>query len=182
MTNRDQEIAVLARGLDQAADLLGSVGNDDLDRPTPCHDWSAAELIDHLVAAPAKFARMVRGDEVDWSAPTPRVGDDRADVFRSGADELLAAWDAVGQGDAPMGTDMQSAEIAVHTYDLASALDRPTAELVPEVAERGLSFMQANLTSENRGSAFESEQAAPPGADAYQRLAAFSGRGVSASR
>jgi uncharacterized protein (TIGR03086 family) len=181
VTSRDEELAVLARGLDQATELLGSVG-DDLAAPSPCRDWSVAEVVEHLVAAPAKFAQMVRGDEVDWSAPTARVGADRADVFRSGADELMSAWQAVGEGDAPVGPDMQSAEIAVHTYDLAWALGRPTSELDPEVAERGLAFMQENLTPENRGSAFEPEQPAPTDADPYQRIAAFAGRSVTPSR
>ena len=182
VTNRDNEIAVLGRGLDQAATLLGSVGEDDLDAATPCHDWTTAELVDHLVAAPARFAQMVRGEEVDWSAPTPHVGDDRADVFRASADGLLDAWRDVGDGDAPTGADWQSAEIAVHTYDLAAALGRPTSDLDAAVAERGLAFMRASLTSENRGPAFLPEQPAPEGADAYQRIAAFAGRTVTPSR
>jgi uncharacterized protein (TIGR03086 family) len=182
MTDRDDQLAVLSRGLDQAVDLLGSVDEQDLTRTTPCHDWSVADLVDHLVAAPANFASMVRGDEVDWSAPTPQVGDDRAKVFRASADELLEAWDSVGDGDAPTIPDWQSAEIAVHTYDLATALGRSTADLDPEPAERGLAFMQANLTAHNRGPAFRPEQPAPDGADAYQRIAAFAGREVTASR
>jgi uncharacterized protein (TIGR03086 family) len=181
VTNRDDELIVLARGLDQAASLLASVGDDDLTTPTPCHDWSTGELVDHLVAAPAKFAQMTRGEEVDWSAPTPHVGSERADAFRAGAEDLVGAWRGVG-GDAPMSPDWQSAEIAVHTYDLATALGRPTADLDAELAERGLAFMRANLTSENRGSAFRPEQPSPDGADAYQRVAAFAGRTVTPSR
>jgi len=177
MTTRDDELVVLGRGLDQAAALLRSVGEDDLARPTPCGDWSTAELVDHLVAAPAKFATMVRGEDVDWSAPTPRVGSDRVDVFRAAADDLLRAWDAAPD-DVPVSPDWQSAEIAVHSYDLATALGRPTHDLDPEVAERGLGFMQANLTADNRGPAFAAEQPAPDGADPYQRLAAFAGRRV----
>jgi hypothetical protein len=131
-----------------------------------------------LVAAPASFAHMVRGEDVDWSAPTPHVGDDRVAVFRDAAADLLDAWRAVGDGPAPMGPDWQSAEVAVHTYDLAAALGRPTATLDEEVAERGLAFMQANLKPEIRGPAFGPEQPAPQGADVYQRIAAFAGRTV----
>ncbi len=46
------------------------------------------------------------------------------------------------------------------------------------MAERGLAFMQANLTPEMRGPAFGPEQPAPPDADAYTRIAAFAGRAV----
>jgi uncharacterized protein (TIGR03086 family) len=181
MTDRDDELSVLSRGLDQAAELLGSVTDDDLTAATPCHDWSTAELVDHLVAAPRRFAQMVRGEEVDWSASTPHVGDDRAEVFRGAADELLTAWDGA-PGDVPTGPDWQTAEIAVHTYDLAAALGRPTSDLDAEVAERGLAFMRASLTPDNRGAAFEPEQPSPAGADAYQRIAAFAGRTVGMDR
>jgi uncharacterized protein (TIGR03086 family) len=182
MTNRDDELAVLTRGLDQATTLLGSVGDQDLTTPTPCDEWSTAELVDHLVAAPAKFAQMVRGEEVDWSAPTPHVGAERGDAFRTNADDLMEAWRGLGDGAAPTGADWQSAEIAVHTYDLATALGRPTDDLDPEVAERGLAFMRANLTPDNRGPVFAQEQPAPENADAYQRIAAFAGRSVTPSR
>lgn len=180
MTDRDTALAALARGLDQAEALLGSIEDRDLIAPTPCRDWTTAELVDHLVAAPRNFARMVRGEQVDWSAPTPHVGDDRAAVFRAAADELMAAWEAAG--DVQPGPDWQSAEIAVHTYDLAVAVGRPTEDLDAEVAERGLAFMQASLTPDNRGPAFQPEQPAPDGADAYQRIAAFAGRPVTPSR
>jgi uncharacterized protein (TIGR03086 family) len=182
VTNRKDELTVLARGLDQASGLLDSVGDDDLATATACAEWTVSELVDHLVASPANFAQMVRGGEVDWSAPTPHVGDDRADVFRAGAGELLEAWHALGDGEAAMGPDWQSAEIAVHSYDLAGALGRPTASLDQEVAERGLAFMQANLKPEIRGPAFGPEQPAPDGADAYQLIAAFAGRTVTPSR
>jgi uncharacterized protein (TIGR03083 family) len=181
VTNRDDELAVLSRGLDQATHLLGAVGDDDLANPTPCQDWTASELVDHLVAGPANFAHMLRGEEVDWSAPTPHVGAERADVFRAGAQDLRDAWRSVG-GEAPMGPDWQSAEVAVHTYDLAVAIGHPTADLDPDLAERGLAFMRANLTPENRDPVFLPEQPAPEGADAYQRIAAFAGRTVTPSR
>jgi uncharacterized protein (TIGR03086 family) len=178
MTNRDDELAVLSRGLDQAAGLLGEVTDADLAATTSCEEWTGAELVDHLVAAPARFARLVRGEEVDWSAPTPPAGGDPVAAFREAGGELLRAWQDLGDGEAPVGPDWQSAEVAVHTWDLATTLGRPTDDLDPEVAERGLAFMQANLKPEIRGPAFGPEQPAPDGADAYQRIAAFAGRRV----
>jgi uncharacterized protein (TIGR03086 family) len=182
MTSRDDELAVLSRGLDQAAELLGTVDDDDLSATTPCQEWTTAELVDHLVQGPSTFARMLRGEEVDWSAPTPHVGSERAEAFRSHADALRSAWHDLGDAEAPMGPDWQTAEIAVHSYDLATAKGRPTSGLDAEIAERALAFMQANLTPENRGGVFLPEQAPPDGADAYQRLAAFAGRTVTPSR
>jgi len=170
-----KSLDVLHSGLDQVDSLLSAVGPDDLDRPTPCKDWSVGVLVDHLVETPRKFASMTRGEDVDWTAPTPHHDDPLA-AYRQHADELRAALAATP--DAPPGPDWQCAEIATHTWDLATALDKPTADLDPDVAERGLAFMQASMTDDQRAPAFEPEQPAPPEADAYARIAAFAGRPV----
>jgi len=174
MTERSS-IDILHTGLDQVETLIATVAPDDGDRSTPCPEWSVRDLVDHLVLAPQKFARMTRGEDVDWSAPTPHE-DDPVAAFRAHADELRAAL--AESPDAPPGPDWQCAEVAVHTWDLATALDWPTADLDPEVAERGLAFMRASLTDDNRAPAFQPEQPAPDGADAYARAAAFAGRKV----
>jgi len=176
MTDRTDELAVLSRGLDQVERLLGLVTQEDRSRRTPCQDWDVADLADHLVSGTAAFARTVRGERVDWSAPTPQVEGDFASAFHRSADDLRAAWDDAPDDAGQSGPDWQSAEIAVHSYDLATALGQPTADLDAEVAERGLSFMRANLKPEMRSTAFEPERPAPSGADAYQRIAAFAGR------
>jgi len=163
---------VLRRALDQLAGLLDDVPAGALGNPTPCPQWSVRDLVDHVVAAPSRFARMARGEQVDWSA-TPSAGPDPAARFRSDAEDLLATTAERG-GSIPV--DWQCAELAVHTWDLATALGRPTGDLDAEVAERGLAFMRASLTEDNRSPAFGPEQPAPEGADAYRRIAAFAGR------
>src|SRR3954451_22586519 len=171
----DEDPAVLRRALDQLADLLDDVPSGALADPTPCPSWNVQDLVDHIVAAPSRFARMARGEAVDWSE-TPAAGRDPAARFRShGKDLIGAVADAPGS---PVSLDWQCAELAVHTWDLATALGRPTADLDAEVAERGLAFMRAGLTEVNRGPAFGPEQPAPEGADPYQRAAAFAGRSV----
>ena len=170
----DDDRAVLRRGLDQLAGLLDDVPSGALGDPTPCPQWSVQDLVDHIVAAPSRFARMARGEEVDWSA-TPSAGPEPVVQFRAHAEDLLRA---VADGGGSIPVDWQCAELAVHTWDLATALGRPTGDLDAEVAERGLAFMRASLTEDNRGPAFGPEQPAPEGADAYQRIAAFAGRSV----
>ncbi len=175
MSDQTAALPVLVRGLDQLGGLVGMVRPEDSGSPTPCSQWTVAELVDHIVAGPASFAAMVRGEQIDWSAPTPHH-DDAVEAFRDHARELLEAWAA--NPDAQPGPEWQCAEIAVHTWDLSTALGRPTRELDPEVAERGLAFMQLSLTDERRGSAFGPERPAPVGADGYERIAAFAGREV----
>jgi uncharacterized protein (TIGR03086 family) len=169
---------VLRRALDQLAGLLDGVASGALSGPTSCEQWSVQDLVDHIVAAPSRFARMVRGEGIDWSAPTPSAGHDPAARFRSNADELLRAVRDHAAADVPVAVDWQCAELAVHTWDLAAAIGRSTGDLDPAVAERGLAFMRANLTEANRSPAFGPEQPAPEGADPYQRVAAFAGRSV----
>lgn len=176
MTDRAHELAVLSRGLDQVERLLSRVTEQDRSRPTPCKDWDVADLADHLVAGAATFARAVRGEQVDWTASPPRVEGDYATEFRQNADSLRAAWRDAPEDAGQPGPDWQTAELAVHSYDLATALGQPTDELDVDVAERGLAFMRANLKPEMRSTAFGPEQPAPSGADAYQRIAAFAGR------
>jgi uncharacterized protein (TIGR03086 family) len=173
----DDDPAVLRRALDQLAGLLEDVPGGALGNPTPCPDWNVQELVDHIVAAPSRFAGMARGEEVDWSA-TPPAGPEPVVRFRSHADDLLHAVVDGAAAGGPIPVDWQCAELAVHTWDLATALGRPTGDLDGEVAERGLVFMRASLTDDNRGPAFGPEQPAPAGADAYQRIAAFAGRSV----
>ena len=174
-TDVDPAAQVLGRGLDQLGTLLRSVRREELGHPTPCSDWTVSELIDHVVQAPRKFATMVSGEEVDWAGPTPHA-DDPVAQYQANVKALRAA---LGEHpDAQPGADWQCAEIAVHTWDLATALGLSTATFDPEVAERGRAFMLASLNDDNRGPAFGPEIAAPEEADAYARIAAFAGRAV----
>ncbi len=171
----DTPTQILSRGLDQMETLLLSVRQDDQRRPTPCSDWTVTDLVDHVVQAPRRFATMVRGEQVDWAAPSPHT-DDPVAAYRENAQALRAAM--AERPDPQPGADWQCAEIAVHTWDLATALGRSTDSLDPEVAERGRAFMLASLNDDNRSPAFGPEMPAPEGADAYTRIAAFAGRPV----
>ena len=170
-------IGVLSRALDQTSDLLDHVGPDVLDRPTPCTEWDVSTLTDHVINDPRQFLLMVRGEQPDWTAPTPHVTQAWSSTFRAVADDLVKAWRDLGD-DPPLPPAMAFAEFAVHDWDLATALGLPLDGLDPEVAELGLEFMQANLKPEMRTGAFGPEQPAPPDAGPYDRIAAFAGRRV----
>lgn len=164
---------LIGRAIDQAGDVLEHVHSDVVQRPTPCRQWSVGDLADHLVSTPRIFVAMMRGEEVDWSAPTPHLETGWAQEFRNAGDDLVHLWHQ-GVGTASAG--MQCAELAVHTWDLARGLGLPTDGLDPDVAEAGLAFLQENLTDERRGGAFDPAQPVPDGAGPYDRIAAFAGR------
>jgi len=173
VTEKSVRDAVLS-GLDQLEALLAEVRPERFDDPTPCAEWTVRDLVDHVVEAPANFATMMRGEEVDWSS-TPRH-DDWLAAYRRGADELRSQLPSAGE--VPPMAGFQAAEFAVHSWDLARALGRGTSDLDPWVAECGFEAMRGALTPERRGSAFGPEQQAPADADIYERIAAFSGRSV----
>jgi uncharacterized protein (TIGR03086 family) len=176
MTTDPADLSLLTVALDQAADVLGRVRDDLLDAATPCSGWTVGDLVDHLVNTPTQFVALMRGSEVDWTAAPPHVGSDRGRRFREAGEELVRTWRTAGEGEQGSPLDWQLAELAVHTWDLATALGDPTSELTPEVAERGLAFMRSGLTDDNRGAAFGPEQPPPAEGDAYARIAAFAGR------
>jgi uncharacterized protein (TIGR03086 family) len=168
-------VTVLSRALDQAGDVLIAIHEDQLALPTPCAEWSVGQLAAHVVADPRAFLEMARGHDVDWSAPPPDLTADWVARFRSAADDLIHFWHEAGDAAEPAQVDWQTAEFAVHTWDLARA-SGSTQSLDPEVAERGLAFMTRTLTPEMRGHAFGPEVPVPADAPVYDRLAAFAGR------
>ena len=175
MTTPYDSVVVLSRALDQTGDVLAEVHPDQLWLPTPCGDWDVARLVAHVVATPGHFLEMARGGQPDWSAEPLPADDGWAGEFRSAADDLIHYWHEAGDAADPRQVDWQTAELAVHTWDLVRATGHPH-HLDPEVAQRGLDFMAASLTSENRGRAFGAEVPAPENASVYERLAAFAGR------
>lgn len=179
MPDANDSVFVLNRALDQLGDVLAAVHEDHMPRPTPCGDWTVSQLVGHVLAAPARFVEVVQGGTPDWSTDPVPPEDGWAEDFREAADDLIHVWHQQGEAAAADQVDWQTAEFAVHTWDLARAVGRSTKKLDPEVAERGLAFMSRSLTDDNRGGAFGPEQPAPEGAGPYERLAAFAGRDAS---
>ncbi len=168
-----QSIDVLSRALDQAAEVLAAVSPDRLSDATPCPDWDVAQLVAHLVAAPRNFVTISSGGTPDWSAA--QLPDDWNAEFRSAAGDLLRMWRESKEPASPQAVDWQTAEFAIHTWDLVRATGQ-SRDLDPEVAQRGLEFMSGALTSDNRGDAFGPAVPLPDSAPVYDRLVAFSGR------
>jgi uncharacterized protein (TIGR03083 family) len=171
MTANQESSDALATAIDQAAEVIASVRDDQLDDPTPCAEWNVGRLLAHLAVGAGHLLEQARGGSPDWSAVPDRV-DDAAQTFRASAAALLAHV-----RDTDANADWQLAELSVHTWDLVTATGQ-SPNLDPVPAERGLAFMSAALKPELRGTAFAPEQPAPEHADAYQRIAAFAGRDV----
>ncbi|QZY30091.1 TIGR03086 family metal-binding protein [Nocardioides coralli] len=178
MSEATDSVIMLNRALDQMGDLIAAVHEDQLGRPTPCSGWAVGQLVAHVLAGPRRFLEMAEGGEPDFSTNPAPPEHGWAETFRESADDLIHHWHQEGEDASPEAVDWQTAEFALHGYDLAKALGRRTDRLDPEVAERGYAYMSRVLTPDNRGQAFAAEQQAPADADPYERLAAFAGREV----
>ena len=169
-------ILALQRALTQAADLLDTVTAEDLDRPTPCEEWTVRQLANHLIAVPRVFVTMLRGSPPGWNGRedyTEHLGEE----LRTRGNALVNLWRAV-EGDTMADPDWHSAEIATHTWDLATALGRSTDELDEPLAQRALVTMDRILGPIRKGRAFADARSAPAGSNAYEHLAAYAGRVV----
>jgi uncharacterized protein (TIGR03086 family) len=184
------EVDLLGRALDQAHQVLLGAADGDPGAPTPCRSWDLARLRDHVVSDLDRFLVAARGERPDWSAPEPDQRGDRAAAFRTGADAVLAAWRTADRS-APVQTQMgevpasfvisqQTAEMAVHAWDLAQATgQRVTWD--DEVAGSALGWARQTLKpqfrgDEAQGKVFGPEVAATADAPAQDQLVAWFGR------
>jgi uncharacterized protein (TIGR03086 family) len=175
----EERLDLLRRALDQTHGLIAAVIPEQRGASTPCGDWDVTELVGHVVQGLDNFAATARGEKPDWGKPRPPVEGDWAAAFRGKADELLEAWQAAPE-DRRSQADMQITEQAVHGWDLAAAIGRPSSQLDPAVGEHALRFGRAMLKPEWRGAggnnAFGDEVPVPDDAPVYERLAGWFGR------
>jgi uncharacterized protein (TIGR03086 family) len=140
MSTRPIDLAPAAAPL---AALVTAADDDDLRAPTPCADWTVADLLDHLDVVVGGFAALARGDD----DPGPGTGHwevDRREALATRIGAMADAWrdpDAwEGTAGAPGGPELPRptwaliglTELVVHAWDLARALDRPAPELPDE--------------------------------------------------
>jgi uncharacterized protein (TIGR03086 family) len=122
------------------ADLVSSVGDDDLGRPTPCPDYAVADLLDHVHGLSIAFAMVARKQSGPETQGAPGDAAHLDEAWRTSIPaaltDLAAAWTEPGADEGMTqagGLDMPAevanavalAEVVVHGWDLAQALGRP---------------------------------------------------------
>ena len=184
--------ADLVRHYRHAADLVAGVSPDQLGRATPCPEYDVATLVDHLVGAGWRAVALGRGEQPTGEEfPHVELADAPEQLRRAGK-EAEAAWsddarltDTVTMpwGETYTGAtlvNMYLAELAAHTWDLASATGQ-LGQLDADLAGPALDGARAMLKPEYRdlmgtGNPFGAEVDAPADASDWERLAAFMGR------
>ena len=181
---------LLARATAQVTPLIESITPADLDRPTPCSDWSVRDLLSHLVAVEDRIVHIAGGGRpFEVPSMVDGIADDawtQAWVSRLAPLSAALADDAVLErifqhpagpmrGTAAIG--VYASEFAVHAWDLARALGRE-ADLDQEVAAAVVGPITAALPAEPRGGVipFGPVVEVPGDAPAYARLVGWVGR------
>jgi uncharacterized protein (TIGR03086 family) len=190
--------STLLESYENAAVIVSGIVADELDHPTPCPKYDVAGLIDHLVEAGYRAAALGRGqapppaDEsahVELSDAPGQLRNAAAQAARAwGGDSSLSSRYTMPWGEVYTGAylvEMYLAELAAHTWDLAKATGQ-IDQLDPSLALPALEGAGATIKPQYRnlvepGSPFGAEVNPAPGADDWERLAAFMGRDPRAS-
>ncbi|MDQ4116956.1 MAG: TIGR03086 family metal-binding protein [Actinomycetota bacterium] len=190
--------------LRSAVDLAVSVVRDTpvarYDDPTPCRDFTVADLINHI-AFGFVLARC-SGNREPWDpswtadAQAPvlagRPREQWADACVEAGKSAVAAWEppSAWEGESHMGGAAMPAamigsiltgEFAVHAWDLATAIGRPV-EVGPGLAELALESMTAMAGMGRDAGWIGPEVAVPEDAPAFDRALAVAGRDPAAAR
>nr|MDT0524357.1 maleylpyruvate isomerase N-terminal domain-containing protein [Streptomyces sp. DSM 41633] len=80
----------------RSAQVVDRVRGSDLDRPTPCAEWTLADLLAHMTAQHRGFAAAARGhgaDESVWDAGTvaDAIRADPAGTYAAAAHDVLGS-------------------------------------------------------------------------------------------
>jgi uncharacterized protein (TIGR03086 family) len=178
---------------ENAAVIVSGIVPDELGHPTPCPKYDVAGLIDHLVEAGHRAAALGRGQAPPPGDESPHVElSDAPGQLRSAAEQAAQSWGdnsslsvsyTMPWGEEYTGAtlvDMYLAELAAHAWDLAKATGQVDT-LDPSLAVPALEGARAWIKPQYRnmvepGAPFGTEVDPAPGADDWERLAAFMGR------
>ena len=192
MTDSDRRRALLD-SYENAAVIVSGIVANELGHPTPCPKYDVAGLIDHLVDAGQRAAALGRGQAPPPGDESPHVElSDAPGQLRSAAEQAAQAWGensslslrcTMPWGEEYSGAtlvDMYLAELAAHAWDLARATGQ-IHKLEPSLALPALEGARAMIKPQYRnmvepGAPFGAEVYPGPGADDWERLAAFMGR------
>lgn len=185
MTVQAYEAAIAA-----TREVLANTDRSKLADPTPCAQWTVAELINHIVGGQVWFHAGITGGSMDVGETDFASGDFLA-TYDAASAKSLAAFSEDGamqrMCNLPFGTmpgaafvGLAATDTFTHGWDLARATGQST-DLAPELAAGLLEASKATLQPAFRsaeGTVFGPEKSAPAGATNADRLAAFLGRDV----
>jgi uncharacterized protein (TIGR03086 family) len=180
---------VHARALRATGLLVAAVGSDQWANPTPCDDWDVRTLVNHVVSGNWWAGELAAGktiEEVGDRLDGDVLGDDPAAAYESSAVVAEAVFRAPGAMDAmcavsygPVPGSVYAGhrfiDVLVHGWDLAKGTGQGTT-LDAELAEACWAVVEPQAELLRGSGAFDTDVAAPEGADTQTRLLAALGR------
>ncbi|HVX21047.1 MAG TPA: TIGR03086 family metal-binding protein [Acidimicrobiales bacterium] len=159
---------------------LAGVSPDRWEAPTPCTDWTVAQLVGHVVDTHERVLGAIEvvpaaaGDDVAarWAAARRAVAE--------GLDDPARAGRVVGGmfGEQPFETlvgRLLCADTLLHTWDLARATGQDE-QLDGDAAAKALAFLEPIDDAIRRPGGFGPKLPCPAGADVQTALLSFGGR------
>jgi uncharacterized protein (TIGR03083 family) len=151
------------RACDGFARVARAVPAEKWDRPTPCTDWDARALVEHVIG----FHEVLLLRPMGVHAHRPRT-----DPAARWAATQRALFDALTE---PVDVlDALTTDVLVHTWDLARAVDLPP-DLDPQLCASAVDALRGNDLPRDNGM-FQPAVVVADDADAATRLIAFYGR------
>jgi uncharacterized protein (TIGR03086 family) len=170
-----------ARAVRASVQVVSQASAADLARPTPCADWTLAELLAHMTAQHNGFAAAAAGsgaDLVHWQTGAPVA--DPVGEYATAAERVLAAFGAAGVLAREFALPQISTELrfpagqaigfhfvdyVAHGWDVGRALGL-SYDLEPDLLAAAMPIAQAVPDGERRrrpGAAFAPRVAAASG-------------------
>jgi uncharacterized protein (TIGR03086 family) len=186
-------LGALDTATEQFRRQLAIVGDDQWTVATPCTDWDVHHLVAHVVGG-NRFASLVlagrtAGDAMQTVMGSPQLGADPLGAFTETSVEQRELFDQPGALDRlvdhPLGEltagrflDMRVFDIALHSWDLATAIGSG-GDLDPALTEHVLAIVLDEVPG--MGFGIEPCGEVGPEATAMERLIDLCGRGERAS-
>ena len=166
-------------------DRVEAVPPDRWDDPSPCEDWVARDIIQHMVENGQRFYSLI-GREYP---PGPSVSDDPVGAWRNARDAIQAALDdpeiaqteydgQMGKATFEQGFDrFGNPDLIVHTWDLARATGGDE-RLDPDEVHQVFEALRPADEMMRRPGVFGPKIEPPHDADEQTQFLAFTGRRV----
>jgi uncharacterized protein (TIGR03086 family) len=181
--------------LDEARTLLhgavAGVAADGWQRPTPCTEWTAAQVLQHAALDQGAWAAVISGTQAPGEnpfAPTGELGTEPLVYAEAALDASAPAWTAVSADGGPVPTPLPSGpmpppdaagaaalDAAIHAWDIAVATGQGSP-LTPDLA-RALTPVAKSIVEPLRQYGVYAAEVEPgPDADDAAALLGYLGR------
>src|SRR5215471_1348810 len=172
-----------AQALDATGRVVSSVAADQWHAATPCADWDARALVNHLVSGNLWAAELAAGGTIEGVGSRldgDLLGADPAAAYADSATAAAAVFRRPGALDAPCAVSYgpvpgsvyaghRFLDVLIHGWDLAAATGQDYA-LDPQLMEACQQIIEPQLEAFRAAGAFGPQVAVPAGASEQTRF------------